>query len=124
MSLFVVYVILCTDSTSWLMASADVLPRLQQRALQADEIISQLKAQLQQLNSSSAASCMFFSNIWQFVILSLKGLRPNSNSISLAGRKPGRKPRVYDQAFDQLDRVCDLLTTSSQLFVSKTWSKA
>ena len=92
MSLFVVciYVILCTDSTSWLMASADVLPRLQQRALQADEIISQLKAQLQQLNSSSAASCMFFSNIWQFVILSLKGLRPNSNSISLAGRKRDR----------------------------------
>jgi len=34
------------------------------------------------------------------------------------------KIRVFDQAFVLLDRVCDLLTTSSQLFVSKTWSKA
>jgi len=34
------------------------------------------------------------------------------------------KTRVFDQAFVLLDRVCDLLTTSSELFVSKTWLKA
>jgi len=58
-----------TDSTLWVMALSDVLPRLQQRAVQADQIISQLKTQLQQLKHSSAASSMLFSNIWQFLIL-------------------------------------------------------
>jgi len=53
-------IILLTDSTSWMMASADVLPRLQQRAAEADQIISQLKAQLQQLKYSSDAACMLF----------------------------------------------------------------
>ena len=53
-------VILWTDGTLWVMASADVLPRLQQRALEADQIISQLKAQLQQLKHSSAASRKLF----------------------------------------------------------------
>ena len=38
--------------------------------------------------------------------------------------KTWSKTRVFDQAFVLLDRVCDLLTTSSELFVSKTWSKA
>jgi len=38
--------------------------------------------------------------------------------------KAWSKTQVFDQAFVLLDRVCDLLTTSSELFVSKTWSKA
>ena len=48
----------CADTGSILsvMASADILPRLQQRALEADQIIGQLKTQLQQLKQSSAAS--------------------------------------------------------------------
>jgi len=45
------------------MASADVLPRLQQRAVEADQIITQLKAQLQQLKYSSAASSKLFLKI-------------------------------------------------------------
>jgi len=53
-------IILFTDSTLSVMASADVLSHLQQRALQADQMISQLKAQLQQLKNSSAASSMSF----------------------------------------------------------------
>ena len=51
-----------------MMASADVLPRLQQRALEADHIVNELKAQLQQLKYFSNASSMvffFFSNILQ-----------------------------------------------------------
>jgi len=51
------------------MASADVLPRLKQRAIQTDQIISQLKAQLQQLQYSSAASSMSFSNILRSAVL-------------------------------------------------------
>ena len=43
------------------MASGDVLPRLQQRAAQADQMIGQLKAQLQQLKRSSAAAGLFFT---------------------------------------------------------------
>ena len=43
-----------------MMASADVLPRLQQRALEADQIVSQLKVQLQQLKYSSSASSKLF----------------------------------------------------------------
>jgi len=53
-------IVLSSDSRLWVMASADVLPRLQQRALQADQIISRLKAQLQQLKCSSSASSMLF----------------------------------------------------------------
>ena len=43
------------------MASGDVLPRLQQRAVQADQIIDQLKTQLQQLKRSSAAAGLSFT---------------------------------------------------------------
>ena len=53
-------VILWAGSTQWVMASADVLPRLQQRALEADQIVNQLKAQLQQLKFSSAESSELF----------------------------------------------------------------
>jgi len=56
-------IILWTDSTLCGMASADVLPRLQQRAVEADQIITQLKAQLQQLKYSTAASSKLFLKI-------------------------------------------------------------
>jgi len=43
-----------TDRAFSVMSSADVLPRLKQQALEADQIVNQLKAQLQQLKNSSA----------------------------------------------------------------------
>jgi len=58
--------------------------------------------------------------------ITVSGLANRRGASYTTALRPNSISRVFDQAFDLLDRVWewDLLTTGSELFVTKTWSKA